>query len=595
MSASPGAHAIGSVHPRLELRTLQNNKDLWNLYLLGLVRMQAVPQDDKLSWYQIGSIHGMPFTPWDGVESIAYHETGYCVHSSNLFLSWHRPYVALYEQVLQSHVLAAARDWPPGPDRDRYVAAAQTFRAPYWDWAIYPPSGQNNTPPFMTDETIKVVRPNGSAEIPNPLYSYTFHPFDGAILNDSRVHQFAEYRSTMRYPTDLTAKASSQNTGVQKNMRDLRIQLRNALYDIFINYDNLTLVGNMASYHPDKYQSIEAIHGWVHNYVGGKFGNMLNVPWSAYDPSFMLHHVMVDRIFAMWQMLYPNSYVVPEKQDYATYMIQQGSIQDKNSPLAPFHSNTKGDFWTSEGVRNVSSLFYTYPELQLRDIWALKTRINALYGAPTIGHHTKRDTGADEELNTTATTTTTTVLGVETFMPVQPGQVDPVAAQQNLPRFEYVVNFKLDRTALDGSGSLYFFLGNHSENPDDWKQEPNLAGVAGLFVGAKALPGDVGSSIYGSVPLTSVIEERVANHALSCMYPYEVDPFLTKSLTWAMTRADGTAIAPEDVAGLEVSVAAVQYRSALSECEFPERVSPYMTLRAVTNGKPGGLSTDEAV
>ena len=45
----------GSVHPRLDIRSLQKNKDLWNLYLLGLVRMQAVPQDDKLSWYQIGS------------------------------------------------------------------------------------------------------------------------------------------------------------------------------------------------------------------------------------------------------------------------------------------------------------------------------------------------------------------------------------------------------------------------------------------------------------------------------------------------------------------------------------------------------------
>ena len=37
----------------------------------------------------------------------------------------------------------------------------------------------------MTDEMIKVTRPNGSAKIPNPLYSYAFHPFDGAILNDS--------------------------------------------------------------------------------------------------------------------------------------------------------------------------------------------------------------------------------------------------------------------------------------------------------------------------------------------------------------------------------------------------------------------------
>jgi tyrosinase len=31
------------------------------------------------------------------------------------------------------------------------------------------------------------------------------------------------------------------------------------------------------------------------------------VTYAAFDPIFMLHHTMVDRIFAMWQKLNPDS------------------------------------------------------------------------------------------------------------------------------------------------------------------------------------------------------------------------------------------------------------------------------------------------
>lgn len=94
----------------------------------------------------------------------------------------------------------------------------------------------------------------------------------------------------MRYPTTKTADAKIQDNGVINNMNNLRPQMREALYDLFSNYHNYTIFSNMASYHPVQYQSIEAVHGWVHNYVGGANGHMLAVPWSAFDPSFMLHH-----------------------------------------------------------------------------------------------------------------------------------------------------------------------------------------------------------------------------------------------------------------------------------------------------------------
>jgi tyrosinase len=38
---------------RLELRELQKDRDTWNIYMLGLQRFHATPQDGKLSFYKI--------------------------------------------------------------------------------------------------------------------------------------------------------------------------------------------------------------------------------------------------------------------------------------------------------------------------------------------------------------------------------------------------------------------------------------------------------------------------------------------------------------------------------------------------------------
>ena len=44
---------LGGVQPRLEIRQLQQNPEMWNLYLLAMEQFKNVDQDDKLSYYQI--------------------------------------------------------------------------------------------------------------------------------------------------------------------------------------------------------------------------------------------------------------------------------------------------------------------------------------------------------------------------------------------------------------------------------------------------------------------------------------------------------------------------------------------------------------
>lgn len=86
----------GTAYPRLEIRELKKNADQFNIFLLAMQKFMAMDQTDKLSYYQIAGIHGRPFVQWNDVPGVR-STGGYCPHVSNMFLPWHRPYLALFE------------------------------------------------------------------------------------------------------------------------------------------------------------------------------------------------------------------------------------------------------------------------------------------------------------------------------------------------------------------------------------------------------------------------------------------------------------------------------------------------------------------
>ena len=152
----------GSPPERLEIRTLRENNAQWNLYLLGLNKLQSTDQSERTSYYQMAGIHGRPFIPWDGVAITSGQGGAYCPHSTNLFATWHRPYLALYEQALYDIVQDIARTFT-GDDADEYASAASTFRIPYWDWAASPPAGQSVLPPPVSGSPwIQLTLTNGT-------------------------------------------------------------------------------------------------------------------------------------------------------------------------------------------------------------------------------------------------------------------------------------------------------------------------------------------------------------------------------------------------------------------------------------------------
>ena len=64
--------------------------------------MYNMDQSELLSHFQLGGIHGLPNTSW---EQAPKPNGGYCLHGTDLFPTWHRPYVALYEVRIVSPTL----------------------------------------------------------------------------------------------------------------------------------------------------------------------------------------------------------------------------------------------------------------------------------------------------------------------------------------------------------------------------------------------------------------------------------------------------------------------------------------------------------
>ena len=179
-------------------------------------------------------IHGQPYQTWPigntDVPHVEDNYKGFCTHSSIVFLTWHRPYLSLFEvcgskslfslsfdvsdlanigkATLYKHVNDLANSLNPNSvDRAKYVAAAQNFRMPYWDWArkgvsIFPEVALHNI------VASKASQSKGIAY--NPLFQAPFP--DGAPPEVTKVNQLdKQYKTTVRYPYDPKAEQTLVN------------------------------------------------------------------------------------------------------------------------------------------------------------------------------------------------------------------------------------------------------------------------------------------------------------------------------------------------------------------------------------------------
>ncbi|KAI9675858.1 MAG: hypothetical protein M1822_008867 [Bathelium mastoideum] len=514
--------------------------------------------------------------------------------------------MALFEQEFMTVVNSVAASYKNAAQKATMQAAASTMRFPYWDWAAIPPSGGPDLPTSISTQYVTITQPNGTVQtVINPLYRHDFASTSGLVYGP-----FVNWPSTLRYPSSDANTATSVEANATNAFNSIRSSLQDQVYQMFSTCSDYLHFSNdeAGSSTTTCANSLEAIHNTVHDVAGGgtstiSGGHMTYLSLAAFDPIFWLHHMNVDRFFALWQTIYPNSYGASQVAPDATWTIAQGSTQDANSPLTPFHRDTTGDFWTTNLVRNWSSTFhYTYPEFADSDGSAasINSYINNLYGpsATATAGSTKRTASP---LGNEAEMPHAVLLERDALATAPEPKPNPFlsrrAAKSQLANngslYQYVANIKTTRYALDGSYNIFLFLGAPAtENPAAWILDPNLVGTQGILSQAGMDMSSMNTDLVvsGSVPLTRALLAKVDSSELNSLVEGLVQPYLAKQLQWRVQGPSGAAVDPSSIPSFEVSVIVSTSTQPASAAELPVWSVPTV-LRPVTQGKAGGLNS----
>jgi len=270
--------------------------------------------------------------------------------------------------------------------------------------------------------------------------------------------------------------------------------------------------------------SLESVHDTIHNTVGSD-GHMSTLAYSSFDPIFWLHHTNVDRMFAIWQTLNPDSYVTAMVNPSGTYTYPTGYTADAKTDLTPFHRNDAGQFWTSEDIKDTNVFAYTYPELL--DLGenakeTLTSRVNALYGPDA--QPKKRSVDGDGKL-------------------VDRSFIKTAGAPSFSDDRQYIANIKVHKFGMDGSFNVYVFLGEKpGSDPKTWTKADSFVGTVGMLSQAGISASDVGRQnrdANGAVPLTAALEARASSGKLASLKEDVVGQYLKENLRWRILKVRG--------------------------------------------------------
>ncbi|KAF2106373.1 hypothetical protein BDV96DRAFT_333833 [Lophiotrema nucula] len=572
----------GTRAERKEVRDLKKNADQWNLYLLGMERFMAKAKSDPLSYYQIAGVHGRPYVTWNGFGPLT-NNAGFCPHGQGLFGSWHRPYLAIFEQAWYQCVVEVIATFPSS-QRARWTAARQTLRLPYWDWAVAPPSGESNMPTLLRDPTVSVTKPSGKVTINNPLYSYSF---GSSLPSEMGGGPWNNWPITLRRPVSNPTR--SNNNEVSSMLQSMRTNLRDRVYYLFISKASWGYVSSEqigARTEIASVDSFESVHDAIHTTVGGDSGGtMYYLDYSAFDPAFWLHHVNIDRLLAMYQKNSPNTWVANSNINRPMAQWNQGEAKNANSPLKPFPKTTKGDYYTSNDIKDTLLLGYYYADAQ--STGAMVSAVNNKYSGGRNGLRA-RSVGED---------------GANL-----PYDGRPLKAGD----YHTILSIIANKFALEGSYTAHCFLGNggnstgnstapysnstapfgnsttpHSNSTGstsyDYTQSPDYVGSYSVLGGTQT-----GSLLTeGCVPLTTALMGKEAAGYVKSIAPKDTEDYLKKNLYYKIVGPGGVEYNPEDLEDFHVYVQAAPVTPASSGDAFPE-LGDYIKLPTVTENLPAG-------
>ncbi|XP_006459713.1 hypothetical protein AGABI2DRAFT_239416 [Agaricus bisporus var. bisporus H97] len=353
----------GEIKNRLNILDFVKNDKFFTLYVRALQILQARDQSDYSSFFQLGGIHGLPYTEWAKAQpQLHLYKANYCTHGTVLFPTWHRAYESTWEQTLWEAAGTVAQRFTTS-DQAEWIQAAKDLRQPFWDWGYWP-----NDPDFIglpdqviRDKQVEITDYNGTKiEVENPILHYKFHPIEPTFEGD-----FAQWQTTMRYP-DVQKQENIEGmiAGIKAAAPGFRewtfnMLTKNYTWELFSNHG--VVVGAHAN-------SLEMVHNTVHFLIGRDPtldplvpGHMGSVPHAAFDPIFWMHHCNVDRLLALWQTMNYDVYVSEGMNREATMGLIPGQVLTEDSPLEPFYTKNQ-DPWQSDDLEDWETLGFSYPD-----------------------------------------------------------------------------------------------------------------------------------------------------------------------------------------------------------------------------------------
>ncbi|KAG8825735.1 hypothetical protein FRC19_010652 [Serendipita sp. 401] len=591
-----------TIGTRLEIQKFAQDKELWDLYLQGLKSLQSVPQTERLSWFQIAGIHGRPYIEYDGAgkrKSSSKSFGGYCTHSSILFPPWHRPFLALFEQTLASHMMEIANKYE-GAAKAKYVSAAQRFRIPYWDWAA------NGVLPdiISSPKDVTVNSPKGPKTFKNPLFSYTFPDplVFGDGLKDSNFETSSTFRQATSTFTDLNEVKATNAGKVHGTIRQrTHTLLSSPFFRSYEFFSNDQITKNVSKSTID---SLEAIHGSIHGYIGG---HMDDLDYAAFDPVFWLHHANVDRIFALWQARNPGPYTIDFPAGRGNFITEKRHNETATTPLAPFWK-APGEFWTAQTATDTRTFNYTYPELEKWSTFTPEEKESRIIKEINIMYQDNAQLDAAVAASKARPKRTARVVSVRPSE--ETAELGAVSASliadnqlllaEDRSYLDWVVNIIVEKYVAKSTFYVHIFLGDFNPDPSLWSQDPNLVGTHVIFTSQIEVTGcercQLGAAehmrVGGTIPLTGALVQSVQEGRVPDLTPEHVAPFLRKELHWRVQRADGSVIELSEIPSLKIS--AVHFLVTLPDAidKFPERGEGEEVL-SVTTGRLGGAGEED--
>ncbi|KAK3374755.1 common central domain of tyrosinase-domain-containing protein [Podospora didyma] len=363
-----------------------------SLFIRALQRFYARDYKETLSYFQVASIHGFPGDlKWDNSDAPQYTREGYkghhiyCTHNLQTFPTWHRPYMALFEQTVHELMGDVIKDMKFARDDDKqtWIDASNEWRLPYWDWAL--PQYAEAMPFLLAESKVKIREPmkaDGSPAPPlevdeNPLARYQLKVDDVGTKPWSKCSGTSRHAIKGLLPTEEEAVGKNEHAKVSKalaqhkyfsntekpadltKIRGFAIgDLVSRLMSTVHSWEAFsTTATSSESTDWKQWISLEYIHNNLHVFIGGNgalfpddgLGHMSSVPVSAFDPIFYFHHCNVDRIFALWQVLNPKSWFADK------------SLADAS--LSPFHGEFDGEgvqYFNSTKTYDCRALGYDY-------------------------------------------------------------------------------------------------------------------------------------------------------------------------------------------------------------------------------------------